>query len=787
MNTVEAVDGHLAAVGETVSDSVATVRIILGGDVLLGRQMPGYVALNGSKWPFCGIAGRLAKADLAMVNLETSVSTLGDFLDKGGRQPYYYHNHPEMLEVLVDAGIQAVCTANNHAMDYGREALAQQCDVLDACGFVHFGAGRNQAEAAAPGYVQVGGLVVAFFGLETETPCVSAEAEVPGIHHASVDDAIQALAPSIAAARTHADIVIVSPHWGGNWQENPAPQFRAVAHSLIDLGADAVLGHSAHILQGVELYRGCPIVYDMGTLLFDRVSQNRMRYSALFELELTANGVNLLEIIPVKLTTAQATLAGAQDAEYIRELLRNLSRALDPDIEFALQGESLLLKCSPLDSPRRKARNGTFPQHKRSAGLLHRVPAQYRLLKSNVVYAEMPAGCAWSQPVRVNHDLAVLGAQFAGKVRTRRGFVCAVFFRAAKPPPGRWEACISAQDAKGNTVFVYKHPVAEGVWPSERWHMEEIIGDHIVVRPVVEVPDGIYRLFWHLLDLENRVDMTVQGEDPRIVDGKVYLGEIEISAKAPAGVAGVAFPLPGRVSPADVKPCAAKSEMPSTTELPVWLANAQSVREGWQCKVYIFQYHVIKVLKTYEESWQTVTKEYAGDTAEAVAIVRNAVLPSIALLAKNRPPAALVAFFEVLGEGVYLQKRGQNIGEVVARHIKRAELQEIRSLLQRTLELVLELWRYGLSETSWKFNKNFGVTDDGEIALLDSLELTGDFDFIRSQLEAKRWRKKNNRFIERLPPPLDEEFRTLAENILTPETLLAVWSTKLPSKPHSPN
>lgn len=790
---------------ETASGSGAVVKIILGGDVCLGRQMPGYVGLHGPGWPFRGIAERLAEADLTMVNLETSVSTIGDFLDKGGRRPYYYHNRPEMLDVLVDAGIQVVCTANNHAMDYGREALAQQCEVLDACGFASFGAGRNEAEAAAPAYVQAGGLIIAFVGIETETPCMRADAQAPGIHHASKHEMVQAVAASMALARAHADIIIVSPHWGQNWREHPSPEFCTIARSLIDLGADAVLGHSAHILQGVELYRGRPIVYDMGTLLFDRVAQNRMRYSALFELELSHGGVHRLEIVPVKLTSGQAALAETQEAEYIRGLVVKLSRALDPEVVFTRKEDSLFLECTP-NRRRSDARRGPALECVHTPGSLRRVPEKYRQLKSNVAHAELPVCCAWQHPVVVNRDLEVLGVQYAGTVRSGRGFICEVFFRAAVPPPGRWEARITALNADGETAFVYTHPVAEGVWPIERWNREEIIGDRVAVRPAAELPDGKYQLFWHLLDLENKVDMTVQSDDPRIVNGKVYLGEIEVTAKAPAGVAGVTYslpgPLPGTISPADCKktdltpnaiPKSVTIQTPTNKQVAenpfmnsqdhtAWLSNAESVREGWQCKVYIFQHHVVKVLKTYEETWQTVAREFSGDTAEAVGIVRGAVQPSIALLAEHRPPPALVACFEVLGEGIFLQKRGENIGDVVARHIKQAEFQEIRSLLERTLELVLELWRYGLSETSWKFNKNFGVTEDGQVALLDCLELTGDRDFVLGQLVKKRWRKKNKHFIERLPPTLGEEFRAMAERYLTAEMLLEVWATKREAK-----
>lgn len=77
-----------------------TIRLLAGGDVMLGRQMPGWVALHGTAWPFAEIAGLFKAADVTLVNLETCISVVGDAIDKGGRQPYYYHAPPEMLDVL---------------------------------------------------------------------------------------------------------------------------------------------------------------------------------------------------------------------------------------------------------------------------------------------------------------------------------------------------------------------------------------------------------------------------------------------------------------------------------------------------------------------------------------------------------------------------------------------------------------------------------------------------------------------------------------------------------------
>jgi UDP-N-acetylmuramyl pentapeptide synthase/poly-gamma-glutamate capsule biosynthesis protein CapA/YwtB (metallophosphatase superfamily) len=513
---------------------VTRVQLIAGGDVMLGRQMPGRVALHGIDAPFGRLAPVLKAADLVMVNLETVIGVAGDFIDKGGRQPYYYHAPPQMLNVLAVAGIACVATANNHAMDYGPQALVEQCDALDAAGFVHAGSGPTRAQAMQPACVRVKGLTLAFISVETETPCMQASDSAPGVFHVPVAGLAQALAVPIAAAREQADIVIVTPHWGANWLEGPDDEIRQAARDLIDLGADAILGHSAHILHGIELHAGCPILYDMGTLLFDRVAQSRMSDSAMFELELDAAGVRNVSIHPVRLTEGEAHPAQDDDAARIRALMIRLSHELDPRLEFERIGAGLGVVCSPRRSemPRTNAIADTPPPV-----LLDSAYGQ----RSHLVYDTMPVDCGWTSTVAVNAELEILGARFASPVRPNHGFVCEVWFRASAPPmSSRVEARLVGLDADGEVAFAYTHPVAEGIHPTARWNRTEVICDRVLVRPGKVVPDGRYALHWQLIDQEKRAAMQVTGAHERLKDGRIFIGHVDVSVGAPKGVAGIA-------------------------------------------------------------------------------------------------------------------------------------------------------------------------------------------------------------------------------------------------------
>jgi len=516
-----------------------SLQLVAGGDVMLGRQMPGWVGLRGAADPLAGVAALFRAADLSLVNLETCISSEGDFIDKGGQQPYYYHAHPEMLDVLLQAGVGCVTTGNNHAMDYGADALAQQTDTLEACGFLQFGAGRNRLDAALPKYAKVKGVTVAFIGVETETPVMAAGDATPGIHHVAVDRLASVLAGSIAIARAHADIVIVSPHWGINWLSAPSQGIQNSARQLIELGADAVLGHSAHILHGVAMHLGRPIIYDMGTLLFDRVAQHTMKDSALFALTWQPDGSCELTIRPVKLSNARARLATGEDFERIREVLTTLSLALDPTTRLEKTEVGLRVSGQHLARPTR--RKPSLPSQPHDGPRTLTLPEPLRRHQSNLVYTAIQGNNqAWPRPLHINPNLTILGARYASPVRAGRGFVCEVYFQAAAPAmPSRVEARITGLRPDGSQAFAYTHPVAEGIHPPARWLPAQIICDRVVVRPVIRVPAGSYLLCWSLVDMEGGQAMPIATDDARLRFGQVYLGELLVNESAPRGVAGV--------------------------------------------------------------------------------------------------------------------------------------------------------------------------------------------------------------------------------------------------------
>ena len=169
--------------------------------------------------------------------------------------------------VLNGVGVALVCVANNHMMDYGDKGLSSTMEVLDRFGLLYVGAGKNLQEAAKPVILELRDYKVAFLGrssVEVSSKCY-AHADEPGVAWLDKDE----LKRSIRACRREADFVVVCLHWGMEHYQYPSPSQRAFARELAEAGADLILGHHPHVLQGEERIGRTLVSYSSGNFLFD--------------------------------------------------------------------------------------------------------------------------------------------------------------------------------------------------------------------------------------------------------------------------------------------------------------------------------------------------------------------------------------------------------------------------------------------------------------------------------------------------------------------------------------
>lgn len=239
----------------------------------------------------------LGRADVAMANLELPLTNSESAAEKA----ITLRAEPQVAASLRDAGLQLVSIANNHAMDYGAEGLLETLDAVRGAGVEVVGGGRDIGEAFKPAVVSAGEARIAVLGAATTLPpgyaagtprpgiapvrvrtrfymdSVTLE-EQPGIspwvETEAVEEDVDRICEKIAQARERADMVVVQMHWGiphgwcAAFQSPLADYQRPLAHSLVEAGADMIVGHHPHVVHGVERYGQGIIAYSLGNFLF---------------------------------------------------------------------------------------------------------------------------------------------------------------------------------------------------------------------------------------------------------------------------------------------------------------------------------------------------------------------------------------------------------------------------------------------------------------------------------------------------------------------------------------
>ena len=275
----------------------AKVTLAAVGDVLLCRGVGKQIDKHGADWLFDDTRDVLKHADLAFCNLECPLSKRG----VPHKRCFLFRADPKLARTLRSNGLSVVSLANNHTLDYGRDAMLDTVAAVKEPGMIPLGAGRNKAEASRLRIVTKHGLRVGFLAYcDLPSYGVVMLPDKPGI--ACVDS--HSLPAQIRAAKAKCDALVVSFHWGVEYMKQPAERQRKLARLCIDNGADLILGHHPHVLQPVETYKGKPIAYSMGGFIWDgRVfGANK---SAMYVLELRKSSARLVKTIPVDIVGCQ--------------------------------------------------------------------------------------------------------------------------------------------------------------------------------------------------------------------------------------------------------------------------------------------------------------------------------------------------------------------------------------------------------------------------------------------------------------------------------------------------
>lgn len=233
-------------------------------------------------------------ADYTCINNEFTYSTGGAPL-KG--KMWTFRAHPDRVKYLKEMGVDLALLANNHVYDYGKEAMLDTLTTLKDAGIKYFGAGANLEEAMKPVYVELDGKTVAFVAAsraEKNKMTPQATDKAPGI--------LRCYDPTlfiqvIKEARANADFVVACVHWGTERSTVLEQAQLDTGKQYIDAGADMVIGSHSHCLQGMEYYKGKPIVYSLGNFWFDEYYEDTMLLNVRIHGDINGSNVEL-SVVP---------------------------------------------------------------------------------------------------------------------------------------------------------------------------------------------------------------------------------------------------------------------------------------------------------------------------------------------------------------------------------------------------------------------------------------------------------------------------------------------------------
>ncbi len=292
-----------------------TVTLMFGGDVTLSDHFETVVG-DRYDWAFEKL-DEYREADVAMVNLENPLTR--STLRRPNKQ-FNFKADPEAVQVLTSGGIDIVNLANNHTMDYEAEGLIETLETLEKAGIRSVGAGRNITEARRPEILEVKGQRIAYFGYY-DADFHAADENTPGTNPRHDQRVVE----DIQAVRDQVDWIVVNYHWGVELAQYPGDWQIDLARLTIDSGADVVVGHHPHVLQGAEIYKGRPIVYSLGNFIFG--GNSRTDYdTAVLKVSLKADRKMKVEFLPVEVRQYQAQIVKGKKGNEILQQVERLSR-----------------------------------------------------------------------------------------------------------------------------------------------------------------------------------------------------------------------------------------------------------------------------------------------------------------------------------------------------------------------------------------------------------------------------------------------------------------------------
>lgn len=271
----------------------------------------------------------MQNADIMCLNNEFTYSLGGE---KMPGKAYTFRAKPERVEVLKQMGVDVVKLANNHSFDYGSQSLLDTLDTLEQAKIEYFGAGRNLDEAMRPVYIEKDGKIIAFVGAsraEKNIMTPQAGENEPGILRCYDTELF---IETIKEADKNADFVLAYVHWGTEYSYQLEEVQLTTGKEYLDAGADVVIGAHSHCLQGMEFYKGKPIIYSLGNYWFNGKTLDTMLVKLHFYGDDDENGLDI-EVVPAIQSGYQTKrVSEKSEKERIFSFLEEISINVEIDV-----------------------------------------------------------------------------------------------------------------------------------------------------------------------------------------------------------------------------------------------------------------------------------------------------------------------------------------------------------------------------------------------------------------------------------------------------------------------
>ena len=272
---------------------------------------------------------RMRNADVFMLNNEFPFSTRGTPTEG---KTFTFRANPSNIEMYAQIGVDLVSLANNHAYDYGEQALLDTFSTLEGAGIPYVGAGRNIEEAKKPVYLIANGMKIAVVSATQIERNAVPDTKEATMTNAGVLRCMDptALLEVIAQAKANSDFVILYIHWGTESQETTDWLQDKQAPIYAEAGVDLIIGDHPHCLQKIDCISGVPVVFSLGNYWFNSKTQN----TCLVEVQLTKEGLKSLQFIPC----LQENCRTSQLESAKKEEVLNYMRKLSPNVQIDSEG-----------------------------------------------------------------------------------------------------------------------------------------------------------------------------------------------------------------------------------------------------------------------------------------------------------------------------------------------------------------------------------------------------------------------------------------------------------------